>query len=134
MGKTSYKLIARKNPVTKEFAYHAQQVRYSQIKAEDIVDYAAKNSCIDRAMIQTVMTAWQQVMRMYFVNGHNVTCYPLGSFISTIRSAGSASVDTFDAATLIKGMYMTFRPCRPLRLAKALKNNSFSRVATVKAN
>lgn len=128
MGKTSYRLVARKNPMTKEYAYYAQQVRYSNIGARDIVKYAAENSCIDAAMINTVMAAWQQVMRMYFVNGHNVICHPLGSFVSTIRSLQAKTKEEFSAAN-IKGLYLTFRPSRDLRHAKDLKNNSLVRVS-----
>lgn len=126
MGKMSYHIIARKNPVTKEYGYSASIERYSNIGPEEVVKYAAQNSCIDEAMIKTVMTAWQQVMRMYFLNGHNVICQPLGSFISTIRSASAATPEDF-TNDMIRGMYITFRPARALRLAKSLKNNSLVR-------
>lgn len=126
MGKTTYTLISRKNPQTKEFNFYASQVRYSNIGATDIVKYAAQNSCIDSAMINTVMSAWQQVMRMYFVNGHNVVCHPLGSFVSTIRGTGAPTAEEFSASQ-IKGLYLTFRPARDLRNAKSLKNNSLVR-------
>lgn len=126
MGKTTYNLVERKNPVTKQYNFHAQQVRYSNIGATDIVKYAAENSCIDAAMINTVMQAWQQVMRMYFVNGHNVICHPLGSFVSTIRSKATETAEEFSAAN-INGLYLTFRPGRDLRIAKDLKNNSLVR-------
>lgn len=126
MGKTTYNLLARKNPITKEYNYYAQQVRYSNIGATDIVKYAAENSCIDAAMINTVMQAWQQVMRMYFVNGHNVICHPLGSFVSTIRSKATETEAEFSAAN-IHGLYLTFRPGRDLKIAKSLKNNSLVR-------
>ena len=128
MGKTSYTLISRKDPITKKYLYYAQQIRYSNIGARDIVKYAAENSCIDSAMINTVMSAWQQVMRMYFVNGHNVICHPLGSFVSTIRSEGTPTEEEFSAAN-IRGLYLTFRPARDLRIAKDLKNNSLVRVS-----
>lgn len=126
MGKSTYKLISRKNPITKEYAFSASIVRYSNIGPEEVVKYAAQNSCIDEAMIKTVMTAWQQVMRMYFLNGHNVICHPLGSFISTIRSASAATEEDFTNEN-IRGMHLMFRPARTLRLAKSLKNNSLIR-------
>ena len=126
MGKSSYHLISRKNPITKQYTYSAQIDRYSNIGPEEVVKYAAQNSCIDEAMIKTVMTAWQQVMRMYFLNGHNVICHPLGSFISTIRCASVAEPEDF-TSDMIRGMYITFRPARALRLAKSLKNNSLVR-------
>jgi hypothetical protein len=126
MGKITYKVVTRKNPVTKEMAQYATQVRYSQIPSSEIVKYAAQISCIDESLIQSVMLAWQQVMRMYFVNGHNVICHPLGSFQANIRSRGAESLEEFTSAN-IRGLSLSFRTGKSLTNARDLKNNSFTR-------
>lgn len=128
MGKISYRLVQRKNPLTKDYLYYATNVQYSNIGEKDIVKYAAESSCIEAATIKSVMSAWQQVMRMYFTNGHNVICHPLGSFVSTIKSKLAASEDDWNAS-YIRGLYLRFRPGTELRFAKANKNNSFVRVS-----
>lgn len=130
MGKITYKLVTRKNPVTKEYAQYATQVRYSQIPSSEIVKYAAQISCIDESLIQSVMLAWQQVMRMYFVNGHNVICHPLGSFQANIRSRGATSEAEWKSAN-IKGLSLSFRTGKSLTNARDLKNNSFKRTYEV---
>lgn len=126
MGKITYKVTTRKNPVTKEYAQYATQVRYSQIPSSEIVKYAAQISCIDESLIQSVMLAWQQVMRMYFVNGHNVICHPLGSFQANIRSRGAEVLGEWSSAN-IKGLSLSFRTGKSLTNARDLKNNSFTR-------
>lgn len=130
MGKITYKVVIRKNPVTKEMAQYATQVRYSQIPSSEIVKYAAQISCIDESLIQSVMLAWQQVMRMYFVNGHNVICHPLGSFQANIRSRGAEAIDEWSSAN-IRGLSLSFRTGKSLTNARDLKNNSFTRTNKV---
>lgn len=130
MGKITYKLVQRKNPITKEMAQYATQVRYSQIPASEIVKYAAQISCIDESLIQSVMLAWQQVMRMYFVNGHNVICHPLGSFQANIRSQGAEAIDEWSSSN-IRGLSLSFRTGKSLTNARDLKNNSFTRTNKV---
>ena len=130
MGKITYKVVVRKNPVTKEYAEYATQVRYSQIPSSEIVKYAAQISCIEESVIQSVMLAWQQVMRMYFVNGHNVICHPLGSFQANIRSRGAEAEEEFTTEN-IRGLALSFRTGKSLTNARDLKNNSFTRTYKV---
>lgn len=130
MGKITYKVTKRKNPVTKEMLEYATQVRYSQIPSSEIVKYAAQISCIDESLIQSVMLAWQQVMRMYFVNGHNVICHPLGSFQANIRSRGAEAIEEWSSAN-IRGLSLSFRTGKSLTNARDLKNNSFTRTYEV---
>lgn len=127
MAKLNYILDMRKNPITKEQKYYAHTYVYSNIGPRDIVKYASETSQIDPGVLESVMMAWQQVMRMYFTNGHNVTCHPLGSFCATIRSKSAATEEDFKPSN-IKGLYITFRPARQLRIAKSKKNVSLVRL------
>ena len=124
MAKIQYYTISRKNPITKEYKYYASTSVYSNIGPREIVKHATETSQIDPGTLESVMMAWQQVMRMYFCNGHNVTCHPLGSFCATIRSKSSATIEDFKPS-FIKGLYVTFRPARDLRIAKSKKNVKF---------
>lgn len=127
MAKINYYLTQRKNPITKQYKYYAQTRVYSNIGTREIVKYASETSQIDPGVLESVMMAWQQVMRMYFTNGHNVTCHPLGSFCATIRSKSAATEEDFKPSN-IKGLYVTFRPARQLRIAKNKKNVSFANI------
>lgn len=127
MPKLNYLLLSRKNPITKQYKYYAMTHVYSNIGPRDIVKYASETSQIDPGVLESVMMAWQQVMRMYFTNGHNVTCHPLGSFCASIRSKSAPTEEEFKPAN-IKGLYITFRPARQLRIAKSKKNVSLTRL------
>lgn len=127
MAKLNYLLVPRKNPITKKYKYYASTQVYSNIGPREIVKYASETSQIDPGVLESVMMAWQQVMRMYFTNGHNVTCHPLGSFCATIRSKAAATEEEFKPSN-IKGLYITFRPARQLRIAKSKKNVSLTRL------
>lgn len=108
MGTLKYKIIPRKNPVTKVTKFYASPVHAPRIKTEDLVAYIAENSQIPKAIVRAGLSAIQKSIYNFVLNGHSVTVPQLGTFGITIRSKGALSEETFDASN-IRSAHCTFR-------------------------
>jgi len=124
MGSIYYSVVARKNPVNKEIKFYAKTLLGTPVTQEELLDLAAKNSQIHRSTLEAVFYAWQRAVANYFMRGHNIQLYPLGSFFSTIRSNGANTQQGF-TANLIRGLHINFVPSPELKLEASSKRMSY---------
>lgn len=111
MPTINYRMVAKKNPVTKEVRYYAQKSHYgiSRIDTSALVDYIAENSQLPRAVLPSALAAIQKSINNFVLNGHSVTVPRLGTFTATLRSEGAETVDGV-TGDLVKGIRVKFRP------------------------
>ena len=60
MGTLRYKVVKRRNPMTAAVSYGPRLLRYTLIKADDVVERAAQNSNIDRGLLEAAMVGFQE--------------------------------------------------------------------------
>lgn len=116
MGIVKYNLVSRKNPITKEYAFHAQKDSFGAQSIDTNTLYAAMatNAHIPLAQIPAAFHAIVKSIENFCLNGHSVTIPDLGSFRLTIHSASAATEEDFTKEN-IRGLRMRFVPASKLR-------------------
>lgn len=104
MGKGKISLQVRKQlcGLTGEEGYVTHAKCYSRITANEVVEYAAQNSGINRGQLMAAMYALEQSFENFLCNGHSVEFAELGTFRISVQArmgetaadAGSAAVHT----------------------------------------
>lgn len=130
MAKIRYRIIPRKDPVTKVVGYGASAQSYSNIGKEAVLDYAVQNSNIERSVIEQVAIGLEEAIVNFLCNGHNLQFWPLGSFRMTINSKGSQEEAEFDSS-LIQKTNVRFTPSPTLKRDFSKRNVSFERIEFV---
>ena len=127
MGIVKYNLVSRKNPITQEFAFHAQKDSFGAPSIDTNTLYAAmaSNAHIPLAQIPAAFHAIVKSIENFCLNGHSVTIPDLGSFRLTIHSASAATEEDFTKEN-IRGLRMRFVPASKLRY-EMNANTSFVR-------
>lgn len=116
-----YNLISRKNPITKEFAYHANGVPVTPVCLDDIADEISGMCTVTSHDIKAVISALEEVTFKHLRNGNSVRLGDLGSFHARISSSGTATVEDFSPDN-IRGLRVRFSPSSKMRYALSLKN------------
>lgn len=109
MGILKYKVIPRKNPITKTVKFYASPVHAPRITTEELVAYIAENSQVPKAIVRTGLAAIQKSIYNFVLNGHSVTIPQLGTFGATIRGKLAATEEEFSVAENISSVHCTFR-------------------------
>ena len=128
MGTLRYKVVKRRNPMTAAVSYGPRLLRYTLIKADDVVERAAQNSNIDRGLLEAAMVGFQEAVRNFIMNGHNLLLFPLGSFCVSLLSTEGADTPEAVSARQIKGAYLWFRSSPTLNGYKARQNIRLVRI------
>ena len=116
-----YSLIPRKNPITKEIAYHATGLPVTPIMLEQIAEEISSQCTLTAHDIKAVVSALEEVIFKHLRNGNSVRLGDLGSFHARLTSKGSASEDDFKIEHL-RGIRVRFLPSSKLRYELSLKN------------
>lgn len=116
-----YNLISRKNPVTKEFAFHANAVPVNPIGLDEIAEEISGKCTVTVHDIKAVVSALEEVTFKHLRNGNSVRLGDLGSFHARISSAGAASEEEF-SPELLRGIRVRFMPSSKLRFELSLQN------------
>ena len=74
-------------------AYVTRAVRYSTIDSDSVLEYAALNSGINRAMIAASMEAVLQSFENFLCNGHSVQLPRIGNFRFGVNASIADSED-----------------------------------------
>lgn len=111
-----YEVIPRKNPITKEVQYYAQQMAPTQVTLDQICDRVEKRSTMSHADVVGCLNALQYEVYAAMLDGNSVSLGDLGSFHIRLQSAGSATADTFKTEMIKRCM---IRWTRPTKLLKA---------------
>ena len=98
----------------KSLAYVLRPVRYTTMRANDIVNYCATNSIVPKAYVHAAMIALAQCVENFLLNGHSVEFPNLGIF--SLASQGITEADAGKAGVnqLIK-LRVRFLPCTELK-------------------
>ncbi|MBR5749770.1 MAG: hypothetical protein IKY01_13490 [Prevotella sp.] len=96
----------------------ARAVRYSTVKADELVTYAANSSHIPESTLRACTLAIREAVSYFVLNGHHVN---LGKFgILGIRSKQKSAVDPEQVkAGLVKRVTIGFTPSTEIKQAIA---------------
>lgn len=116
-----YNVISRKNPLTKEYAYHASLVPVIPIHLAELAQEVSDTCTLTIHDIKAVISALEERIYKYLRNGNSVRLGDLGSFHPTISSSGAATAEEFSDEN-IRGIKVRFVCSSKLRYEMGLKN------------
>ena len=125
-----YNLISRKNPVTKEYAFHASLPPVIPIRLNALAQEVSSNCTVTAHDIKAVVSALEEQIYKMLRNGQSIRLGDLGSFHPTIQSRGAASEEEFSKEN-IRGVKVRFVPSAKMRYEMALNNPNMSIVRNV---
>lgn len=128
MGTLRYKVVKRRSATTAAVFYGPCLLRYTLIKSNDVVERASQNSNIDRGLLESVMVGFQEAVRNFIMNGHNLQLFPLGSFCVSLTSTEGVDTPEEVTARQIKSAHLWFRSSPTLNGYKSRENLRFVRV------
>jgi predicted histone-like DNA-binding protein len=117
-----YYLISRKNPITKEYAYHASAAAVTPVKLDEIAENISNTCTVNSADVKAVLDALQTQVIRCLRNGQSVRLGDLGSFHARISSKAAATTEAFEQAEHIRGILVRFTPSSKMRYSLSLKN------------
>lgn len=128
MGRIKYTVEQIKNPITKEYVYHAVKYSYGANTIDTSTMFAAmaEYAHIPPAQIPAAFSAIVKAIEAFCLNGHSVTIPELGTFRVTVSSRGVATEEEF-SKELIRGIKMRFLPNSRLRY-ELMANTQFELV------
>ena len=116
-----YTLISRKNPITKEYMYHAAGVPVNPIGLDEIAEEISGKCTVTSHDIKAVISALEEVTFKHLRNGNSVRLGDLGSFHARISSSGTLTEEEF-SPTNLRGIKVRFMPSSKLRFELSLEN------------
>ena len=116
-----YTLISRKNPITKEYMYHATGVPVNPIGLDEIAEEISGKCTVTSHDIKAVISALEEVTFKHLRNGNSVRLGDLGSFHARISSSGTLTEEEF-SPTHLRGIQVRFMPSSKLRFELSLEN------------
>ena len=118
-----YSLISRKNPVTKEFAFHSNLAPVTPIKLNELAQDVSDACTLTVHDIKAVVSALEERIYKALRNGQSVRFGDLGSFHPTLSSAGTATIEDFKKEN-IRGIKVRFTPSSRMHHELSLQNPS----------
>lgn len=116
-----YTLISRKNPITKEYMYHATGVPVNPIGLDEIAEEISGKCTVTSHDIKAVISALEEVTFKHLRNGNSVRLGDLGGFHARISSSGTLTEEEF-SPTNLRGIKVRFMPSSKLRFELSLEN------------
>ena len=122
-----YLLISRKNPITKEYAYHASAIPVTPVKLEEIAENISATCTVNSADVKAVLDALQAQVINCLRNGQSVRLGDLGSFHARLASAGAPTEEEFSMEH-VRGIRVRFTPSSKMRWELSTENPKVSLV------
>ena len=122
-----YLLISRKNPITKEYAYHASAIPVTPVKLEEIAENISATCTVNSADVKAVLDALQTQVIRCLRNGQSVRLGDLGSFHARLASAGVPTEEEFSMEH-VRGIRVRFTPSSKMRWELSTENPKVSLV------
>ena len=122
-----YLLISRKNPITKEYAYHASAIPVTPVKIDEIAENISATCTATSADVKAVLDALQAQVINCLRNGQSVRLGDLGSFHARLASAGAVTEEDFSAEH-VRGIRVRFTPSSKMRWELSTENPKVSLV------
>ena len=123
-----YLLISRKNPITKEYGYHASAIPVTPVKLEEIAENISATCTVNSADVKAVLDALQTQVIRCLRNGQSVRLGDLGSFHARISSKAAATEEEFEGEKNIRAVLVRFTPSSKMRYELSPKNPNMSLV------
>ena len=119
-----YLIIPRKNPITKEYVYHASAVPVQPVMLDEIAESISNSCTVNTADIKAVIDALEKQIIERLRNGQSVRLGDLGSFHARICSKAAATEEAFTEkpGEHIKGILVRFTPSSKMRYELSPKN------------
>lgn len=109
-----FRIVPKKNPQTKEIKYYAHGEAVTPVRLEDVADEISRSCTVNRADIKAVLSALDDALIRYMVNGQSVRLGDLGSFHPRISSHGAEEAQDFKTA-MIKGIHVRYTPSAKIK-------------------
>lgn len=116
-----YALVKRKNPISKEVAFHAAALPVNPIMLNEIAEEISGKCTVTSHDIKAVLSALEEVTFKHLRNGNSVRLGDLGSFHARLSSKGAESENDFSSEN-IRGIKVRFLPSSKMRFELSLKN------------
>ncbi len=116
-----YNLISRKNPITKEYAFHASLIPVVPITLKTLAQEVSDTCTLTVHDVKAVISALEERVYKALRNGQSVRLGDLGSFRPTVHSASAATEEDFTMEN-IRGLKVRFVPSSKLRYEMSLSN------------
>ncbi len=125
-----YKVIPRKNPQSRETKFYAQLTETSPVLLSTLADVISRQSTITTHDVKAVLSALEEHLVSYLLQGNSIRLGDLGSFRLTVKSGGAESEETFEQS-LIKSVKVCFTASRNMKyfLSKNNPQLSFMRIS-----
>jgi len=112
----NYRLMKRKNPQTKAYAYYAIAVASGESTSDEIASAIERSSTCTRADVLAVLAAYNDEICERLKQGQIVRLGDLGALQFGIHSGAAATEDAFQA-TMIKKASVCFHAGKSLKSA-----------------
>ena len=116
-----YTLISRKNPITKEYLYHATLLPVVPIRLSELAQEVSDACTLTTHDIKAVISALEERIYKALRNGQSVRLGDLGSFHPTLSSSGTPTEEEFSAENL-RGVKVRFVCSSKMRYEMGLNN------------
>lgn len=90
--------------------YSLRPYRLPTIDSRRLAEYAEKDSQIDRARVEYIMSSVVKQIKEMVLNGHKVELGDLGVIGLTCQGTGSERQEDVSVKKNVKGLKVTFRP------------------------
>ena len=100
--------------------YSLRPYRLPTIDSRRLAEYAEKDSQIDRARVEYIMSSVVKQIKEMVLNGHKVELGDLGVIGLTCQGTGSERQEDVSVKKNVKGLKVTFRPSLYLKEKMAL--------------
>ena len=127
-----YYLISRKNPITKEYAYHANATSVTPIMLDELAEDISGSCTVTKHDVKAVISVLEEKIIKALRNGQSVRLGDLGSFHARLASKGAVSEEDFTVENF-RGIRVRFMPSSKLRYELSLKNPDVRLVRNTKA-
>ena len=95
-------------------AYVLRPVRYTTMKAADILNYCSANSIVPKTYLSASLVAIAQCIETFLLNGHSVEFPNLGIFSLTSKGISEADINKVGVEQINK-LNVRFLPCPQLK-------------------
>ena len=125
-----YRVIPKKNPQTKEVKFYAQGEAVTPVHLDEVADEISRSCTVNRADIKAVLSALDDALIGYMVNGQSVRLGDLGSFHPRISSEGIEEEKDFKTS-MIKALHVRYTPSAKIKYLLRGPKVSFQKIADV---
>ena len=114
MGTINLTSKSQRIAIKDQNGYIARPDRYSKIKADSVIEYAAQSAGVPAASVRACCLAMRESVAYYVCNGHSVNLGKFGKFRPTIKATSAVSKKLCNSK-LVKSIKVLYRPSKALQ-------------------